>query len=526
MVDISSKSLNMINQMEKEFKYKDIFWKIIFKIISEEFIISLEQNNYYFQQKFNVQYLNSFEIFKNEKNIENIINIIINLIEEKKFEIKEVNKNINLVLLTNKNVELTIPKIEKNVKQIFDMLLNEIKLIKNEINELKGVDIRNYKNYKNEFHELNEKIDQLVINNEDLINEHKEVTKNKLKKGKFSPSKLKNKLHHEIIKCKINLNSNENIKLNEKSKNKTVLKNNEENNIICDFFIKKNDTNDNLIRQILNCYEEVKKQNPNWNWEIINGNENQKQIEENCEIYLNEEKICFSYIYHFPKEGKYTIKYKFKNNLTNTNFLFSKCTSIININLSNFNSNNVTNISGMFSYCSSLTSLDLSHFLTNNVTNMSCLFLGCSSLTSLNLSNFNTINATNMNRMFSYCSSLISLDLSNFNTSNVINMRSMFYNCSSLINLQISNFNTSHVTDTGCMFSCCSSLTSLNLYNFNINNVTDMSEMFSSCSSLTYLNISNFNTHKVTNMRRTFFGLNKNCKIISKDMKLFKIIFN
>ena len=97
--------------------------------------------------------------------------IIINLIEEKKFEIKEVNKNINLVLLTNKNVELTIPKIEKNVKQIFDMLLNEIKLIKNEINELKGV--RNNKNYKNEFHELNERIDQLVINNEDLINGYK-----------------------------------------------------------------------------------------------------------------------------------------------------------------------------------------------------------------------------------------------------------------------------------------------------------------------------------------------------------------
>ena len=71
--------------------------------------------------------------------------IIINLIEEKKFEIKEVNKNINLVLLTNKNVELTIPKIEKNVKQIFDMLLNEIKLIKNEINKF----FRN--NFKNDF---------------------------------------------------------------------------------------------------------------------------------------------------------------------------------------------------------------------------------------------------------------------------------------------------------------------------------------------------------------------------------------
>ena len=76
-----------------------------------------------------------------------------------------------MVLLTNKNVELTIPKIEKNVKQIFDMLLNEIKVIKNEINELKGV--RNNKNYKNEFHELNERIDKLVINNEDLINGYK-----------------------------------------------------------------------------------------------------------------------------------------------------------------------------------------------------------------------------------------------------------------------------------------------------------------------------------------------------------------
>jgi hypothetical protein len=99
--------------------------------------------------------------------------IIINLIEEKKFEIKEVNKNINLVLLTNKNVELTIPKIEKNVKQIFDMLLNEIKVIKNEINELKGVDIRNNRNHQNELQELNEKKNQLVINNEDLINGYK-----------------------------------------------------------------------------------------------------------------------------------------------------------------------------------------------------------------------------------------------------------------------------------------------------------------------------------------------------------------
>ena len=59
------------------------------------------------------------------------------------------------------------------------------------------------------------------------------------------------------------------------------------------------------------------------------------------------------------------------------------------------------NMSGMFSFCSSLTSLNLSNFNTNNVTDMRYMFSDCSSLTSLNLSNFNTNNVTNMSKMFS-----------------------------------------------------------------------------------------------------------------------------
>ena len=54
----------------------------------------------------------------------------------------------------------------------------------------------------------------------------------------------------------------------------------------------------------------------------------------------------------------------------------------------------------MFSYCSSLTSLNLSNFNTNIVTNMEHMFSHCSSLTSLNISNFNTHNVTNMKEMF------------------------------------------------------------------------------------------------------------------------------
>ena len=168
------------------------------------------------------------------------------------------------------------------------------------------------------------------------------------------------------------------------------------------------------------------------------------------------------------------------------------------------NTSNVTDMSEMFEGCSSLKNLNLSNFNTSKVTNMSYMFYGCKALTSLNLSNFNTSNVTDMSWMFRDCKALTSLDVSNFNTSKVTNMCGMFDYCSSLTSLNLGNFDTSIVTDMSCMFGGCSSLTSLDVSNFNTSNVTDMSWMFSSCSSLTRLDLSNFNTSKVTNMNYMF----------------------
>jgi len=50
----------------------------------------------------------------------------------------------------------------------------------------------------------------------------------------------------------------------------------------------------------------------------------------------------------------------------------------------------------MFRECSSLKELNFSNFNTNNVTDMSLMFSGCSSLKELNLNNFNTNNVSNM----------------------------------------------------------------------------------------------------------------------------------
>ena len=94
-------------------------------------------------------------------------------------------------------------------------------------------------------------------------------------------------------------------------------------------------------------------------------------------------------------------------NLNNCSGMFYNNSNLIDISfLKGFNTQNVTNMSNMFSKCSSLTNLDLSSFNTQNVTDMSDMFAGCTSLNNLNLSNFRIRNNTNTKDMFKGCTSL------------------------------------------------------------------------------------------------------------------------
>ena len=190
----------------------------------------------------------------------------------------------------------------------------------------------------------------------------------------------------------------------EKSKEFIFLKETE-NYIIGEIEIREEDINKDI--RIINSFEEVKR-NKRW-WEDKEDDykyENEKEIKENCKIEINNKIISFSYFYKFKEKGKYKIKYSFKNNINKTDYMFYRCESLTNINLSNFKTQNVTNMSEMFSRCESLSNINLSNFNTQNVTNMSFMFSWCKSLKSIDLSNFNTQNVTNMNGMFSGCKSL------------------------------------------------------------------------------------------------------------------------
>ena len=84
------------------------------------------------------------------------------------------------------------------------------------------------------------------------------------------------------------------------------------------------------------------------------------------------------------------------------------------------------------------------------------MFSNCSKLVNIDISNFDTINVINMNSIFNKCFELEKITgLKKLNTKNVTNMEYMFDFCVKLKNIDLSSFDTSNVTDLSCMFTGC-----------------------------------------------------------------------
>ena len=210
--------------------------------------------------------------------------------------------------------------------------------------------------------------------------------------------------------------------------------------------------------------------------------------------------------------------------VTDMGQMFSQCTKLKKIDLSDFNTSNVNNMRYMFQNCRSLTSLDLSNFDTKNVTRMESMFSGCSGLISLNLSGFDITKMTQdyqIRGFVSSCSSLKELNLSNWDFSSLSNysgtligtiigvttiedlnlsgvtfpssLNGAFQNMTNLKNINLDGCDTSRTTNMNSMFYSCSALTSIDLSSFNTSNVTDFNYMFNRCSSLTSIDLSSFN---------------------------------
>lgn len=106
---------------------------------------------------------------------------------------------------------------------------------------------------------------------------------------------------------------------------------------------------------------------------------------------------------------------------------------------------NVTKMSNAFLVTTppSVINCDLSNWNTSNVTAMDGCFNGASNFNGA-LTNWNTAKVTDMNNMFLNCSAF-NQSVNQFNTSNVTNMRNMFDGCTAF-NQKMSNWNLSKIT--------------------------------------------------------------------------------
>ena len=294
-------------------------------------------------------------------NIDDILNnriISIYLYNDKKT--KKIKLDENRKKYTNEKKDITIIEIKENEDKLNNKYLElDDKIINYFNSKLNKNEKLNYLNniYTNEsIYILNYLNDNyIIVSYEKLsyINNRKLIYQCNLKeKSSGSPILLTNSqkligIHNNSKKYKYNKGSLIIYSIKEFSKiKKNLLLINKEKDLINNYIIGEFDiTGDQNIR-IINSYEQSNREN-NFN-DYNKEYENETEMKENCEIRINDKLIPFSYFHKFNKKGKYKIKYTFLLNLTKTDFMFSECRSLTNIDLSNFNNKNVKYMSYMF----------------------------------------------------------------------------------------------------------------------------------------------------------------------------------
>ena len=121
------------------------------EIYNDAFKIKIFKSFQIFSKKFYLEELIKFQLFKLYTSIENIINFIQIILLQKKYIFEENKKKIILTLISPipniKNIIFKIPKLAYNSEEMIELLINEIKLIKEgSLNELKikNEDLINY----------------------------------------------------------------------------------------------------------------------------------------------------------------------------------------------------------------------------------------------------------------------------------------------------------------------------------------------------------------------------------------------
>ena len=137
--------------------------------------------------------------------------------------------------------------------------------------------------------------------------------------------------------------------------------------------------------------------------------ENQTKLRLLTNIELKDGKMLSSF------EGIITLSIGIIKELNSLNGLFSGCTKLKDIDLSDLNTFKVTNYDSIFEGCSSLETINFPKNKSQNIYSMNNMFGGCQNIKEVNLSSFNISKTTSMANIFSGCYNLQNIDISSFN---------------------------------------------------------------------------------------------------------------
>ena len=213
------------------------------------------------------------------------------------------------------------------------------------------------------------------------------------------------------------------------------------------------------------------------------------------------------------------ITMKWNSKLTKLSKMFFEVQSIIEIDLSNYDSSSVNAMNMMFQDCTNVKKIVFTNFKTDKVTSSYSMFYRCKYLTSLDLSSFRTKINRNFGSMFCGCESLTSLDLSTFDTSTVTHIDNMFKDCVLLTSLNLKSFKTIKGEKINRMFYNCRSLIYLDLSNLDTTNIYAYEEIFTGCSNLKYLNLNNVIERNGFDFSTFFSGVPENIIICINEEK-------
>jgi surface protein len=165
------------------------------------------------------------------------------------------------------------------------------------------------------------------------------------------------------------------------------------------------------------------------------------------------------------------------SSLTNMEEMFAKCgAASITMNL---NCKNTVDVKRMFYQAHSLQKFSFGGPAVLTASNASELFSGCSSVSSINMSNLDTSKVTDMEDMFYGCSKLASLNLTgHFSTAAAQNFNRMFSGCTVLQNINFDGFTTPSLKSASKMFENCSALEKIDMSKWDVSNVQDYTDIF------------------------------------------------